>query len=228
MKKLFFLMALLFGVSTAALAFEGGEVECGNLRNPVGPYDYRSDKSLLDNVEHNHFTEGVQNLTKGHSASVGGDLDYLLRAYPNHPGGLLAMSRLGRKLKTEHPYGTHYSVRCYFDRAIRLAPDDPTVRFLYAQHLWYTDHKKEGLEQVDKAIELGAEDANTFYNAGLMNFDLGHKDKAYEYAKRAYALGFPLQGLKDKLKQAGMWKESPPPQAPKTAESGPNTPAPTH
>lgn len=201
------LLALHLG--GGALAFEGGEVECGRLSNPVGPYDYRSDKSLLRNVESNHFNANVRALVKGQSATLAADLDYLLRAYPNHPGGLDAMARYGRKLKSERPGGAQYKVLCYFDRAIRLAPDDPKVRIIYSQHLWLTGQKQEGLAQIEKAVELGASDANTFYNAGLMNFDLGQRDKALEYARRAYGLGFPLPGLKEKLQEAGMWKDAP-------------------
>lgn len=210
MRMLLAVVVLLLSCAGPAGAFEGGEVECGGLDNAVGPYDYRTEKThWLQNVESNHFNANVRGLVKGQSATIGGDLDYLLRAYPNHPGGLDAMARYGRKLKSERPGGARYKVLCYFDRAIRLAPDDPKVRVIYAQHLWLTGQKKEGLEQIEKAVELGADDANTFYNAGLMNFDLGQRDKASEYAKRAYDLGFPLPGLKDKLQDAGLWQEVP-------------------
>ena len=35
-------------------------------------------------------------------------------------------------------------------------------------------------------------------------------EKASAHAQKAYALGFPLPGLKNKLKAAGKWKEPPP------------------
>ena len=191
-----------------AIAFDGGVFECGELTNPVGPYDYRTNQSMLRNVETNHFTMGVRTLTKGHSASVAGDLDYLLRAYPNHPGGLDAMARLGLKVGNRKPVGANYSVPCYFDRAIRLAPDDPSVRVLYANYLWKTGQKSRALEEIEVAEKLGANDANTFYNIGLMKLEAGDSKAALKYARMAYGLGFPLPGLRNKLKRAGVWTES--------------------
>ncbi|MCP5294304.1 MAG: hypothetical protein H6950_06290 [Zoogloeaceae bacterium] len=188
-----------------AHAFEGGRFECGDLENPVGPYDYRKDKSLLSNVEQNHFNDNVRLLRKGQSASIAGDLDYLLRAYPNHPGGLDAIGRLGRRAKSEKLYGANYKVTCYFDRAVRLAPDDPTVRVLFAQHLWMTGNRVLAVEQIEAAETLGADDANTLYNIGIMKFEIGDKKAAKKYAIRAYDLGFPLPGLKNKLRRAGLW-----------------------
>ena len=191
-----------------AHAFEGGRFECGDLENSVGPYDYRKDKSLLSNVEHNHFNDNVRLLRRGQSASIAGDLDYLLRAYPNHPGGLDAMARLGLKVRNSKPVGANYSVPCYFDRAIRLAPDDPSVRVLYANYLWKTGQKSRALEEIEVAEKLGANDANTFYNIGLMKLEAGDSKAALKYARMAYGLGFPLPGLRNKLKRAGVWTES--------------------
>lgn len=207
MRVLRVLLLPLALVCTGAHAFEGGRFECGDLENAVGPYDYRKDKSLLSNVEHNHFNDNVRMLRKGLSGTIAGDLDYLLRAYPNHPGGLDAMGRLGRRAKSEDLNGAHFKVTCYFDRAMRLAPDDPTVRTLYAQHLWMTGHRKEAVEQIEEAEKLGAQDANTLYNIGIMKFDTGDKEGAVKYAVKAYELGFPLPGLKMKLKKAGLWRE---------------------
>jgi tetratricopeptide (TPR) repeat protein len=59
---------------------------------------------------------------------------------------------------------------------------------------------REGLEK------LGG-DPNLNYNLGLAYFDLGDYDKALEQAKTAYSLGFPLPGLRDKLKRANKWQE---------------------
>lgn len=208
MSRLRLALVLMIFSCTNASAFDGGAFECGELTNPVGPYDYRSDKSLLRNVETNHFTMGVRTLTKGHSASVGGDLDYLLRAYPNHPGGLDAMARLGLKVRSSKPVGANYSIPCYFDRAIRLAPDDSGVRVLFANYLWKTGQKSRALEEIEAAERLGASDANTFYNIGLMKLEAGDSKAALKYARMAYDLGFPLPGLRNKLKRAGVWTES--------------------
>jgi tetratricopeptide (TPR) repeat protein len=60
-------------------------------------------------------------------------------------------------------------------------------------------------KQLELAREKARDDANLSYNLGLAYFDLKDYALAREYAKRAYELGFPLEGLKKKLQQAGQW-----------------------
>ena len=47
----------------------------------------------------------------------------------------------------------------------------------------------------------------TCSDLGLAYADLKQYDKALESAHRAYGAGFPLPGLKNKLKRAGKWRE---------------------
>jgi tetratricopeptide (TPR) repeat protein len=179
---------------------------CGELTNGYGPYDYRSDKDKLKVVHDYHFSPDVEFLRAGMSGYIGGDLDYILRAFPNHHRALRSMDLLGRKEKTEHPRGTRWSVECYFDRAIRFRKDDAMVRMLYGIYLVARDRKKDGVDQLQAAEKLGASGANFHYNLGLAYFDLGQHEAALVHAKKAYDLGFPLPGLKDKLKRAGKWR----------------------
>ena len=58
-----------------------------------------------------------------------------------------------------------------------------------------------------KADKLMPGDANVAYNLGLIYVDLKDYENAREYAKRAYDGGFPLPGLRQKLVQAGQWRE---------------------
>jgi tetratricopeptide (TPR) repeat protein len=57
-----------------------------------------------------------------------------------------------------------------------------------------------------EANGLLGDDLNVHYNLGLAYFELKDYDQALEHAKRAYALGHPLPGLRDKLKRAGKWE----------------------
>ena len=91
---------------------------CGPIQNAYGPYDYRSDKDKLKIVEQVHLTPEVINLVKGSSSTIGSDLDYTLRAFPNHHVALNAMIRLGEKQKAAKPIGANYGVECYLQRAI--------------------------------------------------------------------------------------------------------------
>ena len=185
--------------------------DCGSLANPVGPYDYREHSRLrtaiLKNVEGNHFGPNVENLIKGQTSYIGGDIDYVLRAFPNHARALASLARLAAKYKSEKIQGLQFPASCYFVRAIEFTPNDPTVRTIYAVHLSKFGNSKAALTQIENALKLGADDANTSYNAGLLYFQAKDYDKALEYARKAYAAGFPLPGLRDKLRSVGKWQD---------------------
>lgn len=185
--------------------------ECGDLTNAYGPFDYRTSRDKLVIVENFHFTQDVEALRSGSTGQIGGDLDYTLRASPNHPRALIAMANLGRKLNTDQPPGAKYSIPCYFDRAIRFADDDAMVRLVYGTYLARVGKERQGLEQLEVALKLDPGNANIHYNLGLVYLDLKDYPKAREHAQRAYELGFSLPGLRKRLEAAGQW--TPPPAA---------------
>lgn len=193
-----------------AYAQTAGSMFCGDLKNAFGPFDYRrTDQATRHLVESHHFTAQVEALRAGQEGYIGSDLDYTLRAFPNSPRALLAVSRYGRKLNTDRPPAMTYSVDCYFDRATRLAPDDPMPHLIYAMHLKDRKHTGEVKAQLDQ-VEALRGDPSSFdldYNLGLLYFDIGEIDKSAIAAKRAYELGAPLPALMSKLKKAGKWLE---------------------
>jgi tetratricopeptide (TPR) repeat protein len=180
--------------------------ECGELGNAYGPFDYRTSRDKLVIVERHHFTPDVQALRAGATGKIGADIDYTLRASPNHHRALIAMADLGRKLKTDQPGGANYTVECYFDRAIRFAADDPTVRLIYGTNLLRAGERQEAAKQLEMALSMDPNNANVHYNRGLLYFDLKDCPKSRENAHRAYALGFSLPGLKKKLQDSGHWE----------------------
>lgn len=190
---------------------------CGPLDNPYGPFDYRNQKNKLDIVEKFHFTANVESLVSGRSTvNVGGDLDYTLRAFPNHHRALMAMMRLGEKLKSPQPPGVGYAVECYFERALRFRPDDSTVRMLYATYLSKGARDPEAMKQLEQASANAGDNPFTHYNIGLIYFDLHQYDLALTQAHLAYGLGFTQPALRERLERVGKWKEAPEPVA-KTA-----------
>ena len=186
---------------------EVSDFSCGPLWNAYGPFDYRSDKDKLPIVERAHFTPEVANLIRGSTGPLGGDLDYTLRAFPNHPEALMSMVRLGNKEKTEKPSGARYTVECWLHRAVRFRDNDAAAKMIYAIYLAKKGRNTEALKQLNGAVELDEDSANLQYNIGLVYFDLGKFDESLKYAHRAYQAGFPLPGLRDKLKKAGKWRE---------------------
>jgi tetratricopeptide (TPR) repeat protein len=204
----FFLLGLGFLISLQSVA-EVADYACGSIRNPLsfGPFDYRKGGPDLRNVETNHMAPDVVNLVKGQTGYIGSDLDYTLRAFPNHPLALMLMVRLGEKERTSQPRGAKWVVECYFKRAMTFANDDGAVRAVYAVYLYKAGRKADALNRLNEAIQLGEDTPSVNYNIGLIYFDMKDYDKALSFAHRAYGSGFPLPGLRDKLKKAGKWQE---------------------
>lgn len=201
------LFGLGFLVSSQSVA-EVVDYACGSLATGEdGPYDYRIGHYRMKQVEGNHLSPDVVNLVKGQTGTIGGDLDFVLRYFPNHHVALLAMVRLGEKERRSKPLGAKYVVECYFKRALTFRDDDGVVRTIYASYLYKAGKKAEALNQLNKAVELGEDSPNANYNIGLIYYDLHEYDKALSFAHRAYGSGFPLPGLRDKLKKAGIWRE---------------------
>lgn len=200
---------LLSATSAAAQINEVGPEACGDLQNHFGPFDYRiATKETRAIVENHHFTPKVEALQAGQSTVViGGDIAYTLRVFPNHPRALQAMARLSHRERSPKPKGAEHTIDCYFERAMRFQPNDPGPHLLYGIHLLRLDKPKEAIDALNKSLELGGSKANIDYNLGLAHFDLKEFDQAMKHAKAAYEAGWPLPGLKDKLRKAGKWRD---------------------
>lgn len=181
---------------------------CGGLENGYGPFDYRSAKHKLGVVERHHFTRQVESLKRGStSAYPGSDLDYTLRAFPNHHRALMAMMGLVAKEKSHRPRGANFEAECYFIRAERFRPDDGMVKMIYGLFLLRDGKDEAAVRKLEQARDSQENNANFHYNLGLAYFELKDYDKALASAHQAYAMNFPLPGLRDKLVRVGRWRE---------------------
>ncbi|MEQ8783492.1 MAG: hypothetical protein RIE06_27840 [Roseibium album] len=199
-------MALL--LLTKSLAVDA-EDQCGSLANAYGPYDYsdpveRADK--LPVVEQYHFDRDVEMLIghreKGNNpGTVPGDLDYTLRAFPNHHRALYALVRY--ETETESPGKLRYSVDCYFVRAMRFAAHDAMVPMIYGLYLNRVGRVDDAIEFLTNSVSLNPGLAEAHYNLGLLYLSVGELESAKSHAKTAYDLQYPLTGLRDKLARAG-------------------------
>lgn len=192
---------------------------CGNLNNAYGPFDYASPegRKKLGIVDSNHFTAEVESLIRGKSGYLWSDLDYTLRAFPNHHRALHAFARYERRERAKSrqnnkPYrppvsasGFPATAECYFDRAIRWRPNDPAVRLIYGIHLHLTGKLQQALEQYKLSEKIQPNVADLQYNLGLLYFDLKQYALAKQHARKAYQLGYPLPGLRKKLASVGQW-----------------------
>ena len=209
------LLILLIILANSVKAAEGG---CPILRHGYGPFDYRvATKEQLELVEGAHFFPNVENLrentkhpNRDYVVVPGGEIDYTLRAFPNHHRALMAVSRLSLREASDRPKGLKASVDRYFKSALAFRPDDSYVFMIYGIHLSRKGKTKEALEFFDKAKLMGDDSANLHYNLGLAYFQLKRYDDALESAHKAYAAGFPLPGLKNMLVRAGKWNDKSP------------------
>lgn len=211
-QALILIVAAMLATSPCLAQSSGGE--CGELTNGYGPYDYRKDRDKLGIVDSNHFTPQVEQLIRGISGPIGGELDYTLRAFPNHHRALIAMTRWSEKVKSDKPSGAHYSVDCYFDRALRFKSDDNVVRMLYAQYLGKQGRTDDAVRQLETAAAQAPDVGFTQYNIGLVYFEIGQHQRALTQAHRAIALGFDRPSLRAMLEKIGKWQDPPPAPAP--------------
>jgi len=153
----------------------------------------------------NHTKPAIDRIRAGeYSHRVIADLDFTLRGWPNHPlalGALVDYIAGGGKL-FEFP-----AAECYFLNAQRLYPDDPTVFMLEGRYYWKIRELEEARLAYLSALALNDSLVEVHYNLGLVYFDLKQMQLALEHAKRAYAGGYPLPGLRRKLVEAGVWEE---------------------
>lgn len=207
MKRVSWVLVLV--ISTVSINLQAAP-HCGELDNAYGPYDYTNSTDRHKNlpvVEKFHFTPNIENLVSGNSSSVAGDLDYTLRAFPNHHRALAALAKLAVRDKTVKPVGAKFSVYCYFERAIRFKPGDATVRVVFGTYLKKLGQLDQAIDQFIVAVNLQPEDPTVNYNLGLLYMEKKDYEQARTHARKAYELGFPLPGLKNQLIRAGKWED---------------------
>jgi len=184
-----------------------GEI-CGDVfQNAVGPFDYnnpddwtRKSSAGIPIVERAHFTTEIEAFLVRDGVILN-NLDYTLRAVPNHPRALNAIARfdIERGISTRRR-----SVDCWFERAIRFRPQDSTVWQIYANYLSRKDRHEEALDAYEQAKAIAPDRVEIDYNLGLLYVRMGQYDKALERARVAYAADYPLPGLRRKLEEKGL------------------------
>lgn len=166
-------------------------------------------QTRIRGFETNHLNSNVENLIRGQStAAVAGDLKFILNLVPNHHRALQALMRLSVRDKTDNPPESEpYSSRCWMHRATVFNPKDGRSFLILGIYTARLGEHQEALTWLEQADRLLGDDLNVNYNLGLVYFELGNYALSLERAKRAYAAGFPLPGLRQKLVRAGQWKE---------------------
>jgi tetratricopeptide (TPR) repeat protein len=185
---------------------------CTGKYQAYGPYDYLSRSRYRKNlqlVEGAHFNAKVEQLISGAKPNreMEWDLDYTLRAWPNHHRALYTVVRY-RGIHGAYKHPNLSPAECYLQRAINFSPKDGTTFMIYGILLQKSGFKSKALDAYRKAQTLSPNDMQVKYNLGLLLFDMGEYDESKELAIKVYRVNFPLKGLKKKLIGAGKLTES--------------------
>lgn len=201
------------GDTLAQLAPGAGTVpsECGgpDIRNSYGPFDYTNPthfREKLPIVEAYHFTLEVESLEAGATGThPGGDLDYTLRAFPNHHRALYAMGRYQLMHNTVIAPEARWTADCYFQRAIAFRPDDGVARMIYGIFLAKSGNLDQAMDQYSVALEIIPGSGELHNNVALLHISMEDYAAARVHASRAQELGFPLPGARGRLERLGEW-----------------------
>lgn len=213
--------AALAAVSLDAAAQKVADAECAKFYARIGDgaYDYRTaPEREIHAVEGAHFKpEHQRNAMRGEwkarNGTTWGNLDYTLRALPNHPRALYMMGLLEINLKRVNEAAwrrltlteKYVPFTCYFERAARFTPDDAGVPNALGILLHRSGKPEEAVKSFQRAVELAPDAPEAHYNLGLSQFALGQYEQSAASARRAYELGYQKQDLKVKLKRKGHW-----------------------
>lgn len=216
-------LSLVLGLTSGPAAGQISPDACGSLANATGPFDYLTQRgNELFLVESAHFTPQVEAAIRGERGYLGHDIDYTLRAYPNHHRALVTLQRYEAKLSKIRPVDrVPRPVECYYERAIRWRPNDVVARMLYAQFLYQKARPAEALKQLQTAESLAGDNGLTHHNIGLVYLEGKDYERAREQARRALDLGFERDTLRTQLAARGQWTNVQVPSDPASSATAP-------
>lgn len=201
------ILGIIFAATTlpyGMVAAQGLPSSCGNLANHYGPFDYRVNRGYtLSVVEDAHFTPLIENLIRGKTSSIGADLAYTLRTFPNHHRALIAAERWADRAGTQRPVDMQYTIECYYLRALTFKPDDTVVRLLFARYLHKLSRTADGIAQLQIVLNQQGVSALSIYNTGLVALELKDFETAATAAVRAKNMGIENRHLLDQLSALG-------------------------
>jgi hypothetical protein len=198
-RRLVLLSALASSAPVYALC--GGPLDQNNFRRPID-FNDPADQSKVDIVVKHHFTPEVAALIRGSTGKLPNDIHYTLRHIPNHYAALDSMVRY--QLQNPAESDRYFTVDCYFERAFAFRPKDAQLYMLYGTYLHRAKRYDQAAALYKHAEELGLDSAELYYNRGLLEFQRDNLDDAANYAAKAYAGGYPLPALRNKLADAGV------------------------
>jgi Tfp pilus assembly protein PilF len=159
------------------------------------------DTTLLRTVERYHVLVAEEKIRTKYYSSARQDLEFVLRYFPNHPRGLLLMAQLCTEQSTQR-----CDLDLIFEKAIDINPNVAGTYVTQGVYLHRVKRYREAIASYQHALKIDPNSLNAHYNLALAYLETKEYGLANEHAQRAYALGAPFPGLRDRLKQSGQWK----------------------
>jgi tetratricopeptide (TPR) repeat protein len=200
-------------------------IAAGPLRAQPVDNDYYASKGtpLLRTVEAYHLGPAEEKLKLRQYSQARSELAFILRYFPNHPRALLLLGQLCTEWKAPECLPDFV-----FEKAIHVRPDEPSVYIVHGIYLHRTKRYKEAIASYERGLALDPDSMNGHYNLALSLLETRQYALANEHAQRAYALGAPLPGLRQRLQKAGHWKPLEGAGAPSKAAAPPPAPQQTN
>jgi tetratricopeptide (TPR) repeat protein len=204
-----------------------------------GPYDYyKPPAGALQLVERAHMGAVIaSDRHQGNWCAYYGNLDYTLRAIPNHPKALVLMAEY---LDVRAPCSNNNALSSssgksplelaaaieagswhertadyYFQKGIGYKPKDAPkstvdyaeTRVLYGKYLYSHGRPEDAMNQFKEAIKREPRSAEAHYYLGLILFEKNDTEAAKQHIQTGYKIGQPPAELKQKLISIGQWRE---------------------
>ncbi|MFP4244325.1 MAG: tetratricopeptide repeat protein [Ectothiorhodospira sp.] len=148
-------------------------------------------------------------LRRGATGYLINDLEYVLNHFANHHAALDALSRLVVREGRSQPRRAEWPIECRFQWARQVNPEDAMVPFIQGLHAFRMQRMEDARKYLGESAEMAPENPEVHYNLGLVLFDLEEYQAARDHARKAYAQGYPLSGLRDMLQRKGYSVDAP-------------------
>jgi tetratricopeptide (TPR) repeat protein len=207
------------------LAMEDMVVTCGPPppgHRIKGKRDYRQRNANIENqrdfVAHEwaHIWPARARVNSGRNLDfeVMNNLDFVLTKVPNNEQALRILIEWDLMGGRDHE-GRYKAPACYLIWGAQFAPDDPVVWNYGGYYFNRKGDTRRAMQWWQQALVVDPTNAEVHNTLGLIAFENGDYAEARKHAWAAYAAGYPLPTLRDKLTAAGQWRDAP-------AETGPN------
>ena len=164
-------------------------------------YYTNTDVALLRSVERYHVIRAEGEIRSKYYVPARADLDFALRYFPNHPQALLLMVQLCSEYKQQG-----CDLDLIFEKAIAVNPNVAGTYTAQGVYLHRVKRYADAVKSYQRALELDRDSMNAHYNIALSYLELKEYGLANEHAQRAYELGAPVPGLRERLKHLGQWR----------------------